>query len=465
MKITLVIPISTKAVNIIPSLGLGYLSTALRNNGYEVKYLDCVKEKIDFNAWGNKDFICSLGDVIGLQYFTCDYSSVVRMAEIAKDKNPKVKIIVGGPHVTGYPKCVLNKNIDFGFIGEAIIGLPQLLNEKFNNLSNIPGLVYKLESGRFQANPKKLIDNPDNFGFPAWDLIRPDQYPLLPHGTFSKGKKTCPMMTTFGCPYRCQYCAGKLSTGAKLRKRSVPHILNEIKLLHEQYGIDEIHFEDDNFTLNKQFAKDVCNKIITYKRETAIKDLWFACPNGVRLDSLDEELLRLMEKAGFYSFSIGVESGSNRILKKMGRNITKETIEEKVKLIARATNIKMTGFCMMGYPAETVEEMKETAAFTRRLPIHRVGYFNFHPLPGTPIFDELVSSGKIDENNIVWDQYQDNTISYCPDGTTLKQLKKIMEGSFRKFYLRPKIIYGCLKEINNLSQAKMLARRAFESFT
>ena len=139
-------------------------------------------------------------------------------------------------------------------------------------------------------------------------------------------------------------------------------------------------------------------------------------------------------------------------------------MREKIKLIARTTKIRMTGFCMMGYPTETLREMEETARFTRTLPIHRIQYGNFHPLPGTPIFDELVESGEINVEGIRWDRYQDNTISYSPKGVTPGQLKKKMSKSFTRFYFRPKIMWGLLTEIKSIGQAKILFKRAIESF-
>jgi radical SAM superfamily enzyme YgiQ (UPF0313 family) len=463
MKILLIRPISRKATNVMPLLGLGYLATALLKDGHEVEYLDCVRDKLTMRKWWERCRAGDVGDVIGIQYFTCDHQSVVRMSRIAKKYNPNVKIAVGGPHVSGNPKCILKENLDFGFVGEAIKGFPMLLKNNFKRLTRVPGLVYK-EKGMVRQNPNSFLENPDDFGIPAWDLIRPDKYPLMPHGSFSRGKKTCPIMATFGCPFNCQYCAGKKSTGAKLRKRSAENIMKEIKLLHSKFGIDEIHFEDDNFTLDKEFAKQVCLEIIKWKEEEKIEKFWFACPNGVRLETLDEELLRIMEEAGFYSFAVGIESGNDRILSKMGRRVTKEVIREKIELIAKTTKIRITGFCIMGYPTETLEEMEETAKFTRELPIHRVFYGNFHPLPGTPVYDWLISCGEIMERELNWNNFQDNTISYSPKGVSFQELKKMMEISFKKFYLRPKIILGLAGEIKNPRQAGILVKRAMESF-
>lgn len=456
MKILLVRPISEKATNIIPLLGLGYLAGALRRKGHEAKYLDCVKDKLNLLQF--IEFVReNKFDYIGFQVFSCDVTSTLNMICEAK-KMIDTKIVVGGPHISGKPDFILNDGIDYGFQGEAEIGFPMLVQGR--TLKEIPGLIYKKDKRLF-INEPKFEDNIDQFKV-AWDLIKPDTYPIAPHGSFVKTPPSCAIMTTRGCCFDCQYCAGKKSTGAKLRKRSIKNIMKEIKLLYNQYGIREIHIEDDNFTLDSHFVIDFCNAVTRWTLPNKI-NLSFACPNGVRLETLNEEVLMLMEEAGFYSFAVGIESGNNRILKKMNRNVTKEKIKEKIELIASKTNIRMTGFCMMGYPTETINEMEETASFTRSLPIHKVQYGNFHPLPGTPIYDELVKSG---EYNPVdkWDQYQDNTISYSPKGVTPEQLKKVMSKSFRKFYFRPKIVLGLLGEIKNWEQFKVLVKRGLESF-
>lgn len=457
MKVLLVKPISTKATNITPCLGLGYLATAIRKN-HRVKYLDCVKEKLSFEQFEQR--LKELQpDVLGIQFFTCDHSSVLRMASLAKQLG--CTVIVGGPHPSGIPQEALSHDcIDYGFQGEAELGFPLLLEalEKkgYSTFQSIPGLIYK-EKNDIKINPVRFMETFDEL--PAWDLIRPDNYPLAPHGSFCKAK-SAPIMVTRGCPFQCQYCAGKRSTGARLRKRPIENVITEIKMLHDQYGIKEIHIEDDNFTLDGEYAKEVCRAILKLDFK-----LHLACPNGVRLETLDEELLKLMEQAGFYSFAIGIESGNDRVLKKMGRHVTAEKMKAQIELIARVTKIRMTGFCMMGYPSETLAEMEDTATFTRTLPIHRVQYGNFHPLPGTPIFDELVREGEIDVSKIVWDRYQDNTISYSPKGVTPQQLKEEMSKAFKKFYFRPRIMWGLLNEIKSPQQAKILMKRALESFS
>ena len=111
-------------------------------------------------------------------------------------------------------------------------------------------------------------------------------------------------------------------------------------------------------------------------------DIVFALPNGIRLDTLDEDLLKLMERAGFYSVAVGIESGSNRVLKLMQKNLSKETIKEKTDLIKKCTAMTVTGFFMIGYPGETESEILETIDFAKSLNIDKASFMFVMPLPG-----------------------------------------------------------------------------------
>ena len=354
------------------------------------------------------------------------------------------------------------KNIDFAFCGEAEKGLAKLcsylIDKKGLSLEEIEGLVYR-KNNIICINDRKIINDIDEIDMPAWELINPNSYPHAPHGTFTKSLPSAPIITSRGCPYNCTYCSVKLNTGKKLRKRSPENIINEIELLVNKFGVKEIHIEDDNFTLDRERVIKFCSLI----KEKNIKINW-ACPNGVRLDTLDKELLKLMEETGCYSFAVGIESGSDKILKDMKRSITSDKIREKVELIASATKIKMTGFVILGYPTETMEDMKKTIKFVNSLPIHRAQYSNFLPLPGTEIFNDMLSAGTIRIEDMNWDNFQDNRIVFSPEGMTVKTLNNILKTAFRKFYFRPRIILNLIKEIHSINQFKFVLKRVFDIF-
>lgn len=463
MKCTLVRPPSFTTTTIIPNLGLGYLASVLLKAGHSVTIIDCAKARLDHE--GYREYLeREKPDVLGIQMFTCDFNSTKQCLDIAKQLNKRTVTIVGGPHPSGDPTGTMEElgNTDFAFTGEAEIGLPGLLeyieSKKEAWFKDIPGLIYR-DKGQVMINRQEGIGDLDSIPFPSWDLINPRTYPTAVHGSFSKSLPVAPIVTTRGCPFGCTYCAAKVINGRGFRSRSIDNIIAEIKYLQDKFGIKEIHIEDDNFTLMKPRVMDFCRRL---KEERIFID--WACPNGVRLDTLDEELLLTMEEAGCYSFAVGIESGSPKILQDMKKGTALETMIEKTKLIASVSKIRMTGFFIMGYPSETKDDMEKTIELAKRLPLHRAQFSNFLPLPGTEIYLNLIKNGRIEYKSIKWDSYRDNSIVYSPSGIAVKDLRRMMRKAFAGFYFRPSIIFGLLKEMHSFRQLKNVILRFFDTF-
>jgi radical SAM superfamily enzyme YgiQ (UPF0313 family) len=462
MKILLVRPPSFKMPIIIPNLGLGYLASVLRHNGHTVSLLDCAKTKTTHRQYRD----CLMDeqpDIVGIQMYTCDFSSARQCIEIAKTVNGKTVTIVGGPHPSGDPEGTMEiPGLDYAFVGEAESGLPRLLEYTRSAgqvaIDSIDGLVYR-QNGKIIKNKKGAIQNPDDIPFPGWDLINPQTYPAAPHGTFSKSLPVAPVITSRGCPFQCTYCGANVNTGRHFRKRSVENIVEEIKYLQKTFGIREFHIEDDNFTLDKARVMAFCHKL----KEENIKLHW-ACTNGVRLDTLDKELLQNMESAGCYSLAAGIESGSPRIINDMKRNETLDIMIEKINLIARETKIRITGFFMIGYPEETRNDIEKTIELAMKLPLHRAQFSNFLPLPGTEIYDRLIQRKEIAPDTLPWDLYQNNRVVYTPKNISPREMRRLMRKAFAAFYFRPRILWGLLKEIHSPGQFRTVVRRFFDVF-
>ncbi len=459
MNILLMLPLNRSNI-ITPSLGLGYLASVLRQNEHKVSILHCIKEKTSFedfeNYIKNNNF-----DAIGIQMFTYDFNNIKKYAKIIKQNTNSISF-VGGYHPSGDPIGTLEnlKDIDYAFVGEAEIGLPIFIKNlnklNKNNLEKIPNLVWR-DKDKIIVNKQEFVENLDSLPYPAWDLMDPREFPEAPHGAFIKSWPTAPIIITRGCPFQCTFCAGKTVTGNKVRKRSIVNVLDEIKFLMNNYGVKEFLIEDENFTFHKDLVLEFCNKVINQKL-----DINWSCPSGVRLDTLDEEMLQLMEKSGCHSLSVGIEFGSQRILDLTKKKLTLEKIKEKVDLF-RKTKIKVTGFFMMGYPTETKEDIEKTIKFSKQLKIDRAQFNSFMPLPGSEIYNKLLSEGKL--NNLDYNHFFVHDVSYIPEGLTENDMRKLRKKAFLSFYLRPKIILGLLKDIKNPKHFKFLFKRFFDSIS
>ena len=224
-----------------------------------------------------------------------------------------------------------------------------------------------------------------------------------------------------------------------------------IILLRDRYGVREFHVEDDNFTWKREY-------VITFCREIIERDLGlaFALPNGIRLDSLDREVLTLMERAGFYSLAVGIESGSDRVLKLMKKNLTREVIREKIELIKECTDMRVSGFFLIGYPGETAEEIGVTISFARELPLDLTSFLITMPLPGSPLWDDY---RKEDHQKINWEDFVPSRVIPGLSDIPPERLKQLQRKATLLFYLRPVIIAGILRELKRPNQYRIIGRR------
>ncbi|MDD5547593.1 MAG: radical SAM protein [Candidatus Pacebacteria bacterium] len=461
LKVLLMRP-DSRSDELIPPFGLGYLITAARKK-HDVEILDGIKEKLTPEKFREilKD---KKYDVIGIQIFTFHVISVKEYVKVIKEVLPEAKIVFGGPH----PSCAyanifqLFPNIDWAFRGEAEVGLAKLLDliaenkeADRNKLMEVPGLIWRID-GRTVANQQLFVEDLDELGMPSWDILKPNTYPLAPHGGFFKNYPIAPIIITRGCPFSCTYCAGYLVSGKKIRFRSVDKVMEEIKWLYNEYGIREIHIEDDNFTFNPDFVREFCRKM----KESGLGITW-TCPNGVRLDTLTEDLLLTMKDAGLYSISVGIESGSERILKEMKKSLTKDVIREKVSLIKKC-GLEISGFFIIGYPGETIKDITETIDFSIELGLKRAGFSLFKPFPGTEITRKLVESGELKEmSDEDWSRFVLADAVYAPQGFTREQMKGLRKKALRRFYFRPKIVIKFFSEVRNIQHLKIVLKRIY----
>ena len=459
MKIMLAVPVRPKHLDfwVIPPLGIGYIARALERVGYEVEILNCPKEKfslLDFEC----HFKTQIPDILGITMFSHDLQYAGKMFDIAKAHNKSTITVAGGPHPSCMPKETLGLflNLDFVVRGEGEVTVPRLievlsLREKLND---IPNLVWRDEAGNIVVNKQQHIENLDSLEMPAWNLMGLNSYPKVPPTLLFKKQPFAPISVTRGCPFSCTFCAAHIH-GRKIRSRSIDNVLMEIDLLYRDYGIREFYIVDDNFTADKAMVKKFCSEIINRKYDIA-----FCNPNGVRLDTLDMEMLTLMKKAGWYYLSVGIESGSQPVLNHMKKRNNITLVREKVSLIRKA-GLEVYGFFIIGYPTETFEDIKKTVNLALELDLIGANFSCFHPLPGTAIFEMLVQNGKIKREKFTElfnSTYAD--VAYSPDNNPVKTLKSIQRKAILRFYSRPRIIFKNLMYLKSVAHLRFLITRA-----
>ena len=381
------------------SLGLSYIAAVLAENRYEVKIYNAdyknsenyADQREIFDGYDNyKKTLSNLNhplwlevkenierytpDIVGITMLTGTYKSAENVGKIAKELNNDIEVVVGGTHPTVLPnETIKNDYFDYVVRGEGEYTFLDLV--KGTRIIDIPGLTYLNERGEIVHNhDREFIEDLDSHPFPSRDLYLNDAR-YMDYGY---------LMTGRGCPFECTFCASKKIWQGRVRFRSPENVVEEVKQVHNKYGTKLFYFVDDTFTLNKKRAQKICKLLIEENL-----DISWIC--DTRVDTIDEELLRLMKESGCARVKIGVESGSERILKMVRKKITKKQIREAVSQIKKE-GIDLTIYLMIGFPTETKAEMQETLDFARELDPTYYSLSILAPYPGTEIYDALIRS-------------------------------------------------------------------------
>lgn len=458
MKVLLVKPFGITD-EIIPPVSLGLLATHIRKY-HSVKILDALKEGLNGAAVAKMVKSEDI-DVVGFQIWTKDIHNVREISNIIKSLRPDTKIIVGGIHPTVLPEGTMRffgKSIDFAYQGEGEIGFKMFLDAIESGegpvaMKKVPGLVWK-DGHDIKVNNNKLNENLDSLGFPAWDLIPPSTYPKAPHGAFYRNFPIAPIIITRGCPFPCTYCSASILSDGKLRSRSVEHVIEELKMLYHKFGVREFQIEDDNFTLNRKYVYQFCERLLSENL-----NLTWSFPNGVRLDTIDRKLLKLMKRAGCYALNFGIESGSQRILNMIKKKLTLDQIAEQLTLV-HEEGYEIGGFFILGFPTETREEIEDTIRFACTLPLDRIAVSYFQPFPKTHLYQELIEKGEINEDWVNQQSLSLQGISYVPQTITAIELRQFRTKMLKRFYFRVRPFLKMLSQFRSPSHSYYIIKRS-----
>ncbi|MCD6589048.1 MAG: B12-binding domain-containing radical SAM protein [Candidatus Fermentibacteraceae bacterium] len=451
MRVTLFYPPRPggEGTNLVPPIGLLYLGAVLEKAGHRVVLLDFAligksgKELVE-------DVVDSRPDVLMISAFTSDVFIMKPVMVALREALPGTKIWLGGPHAScvGAAAFLDFPQMDAVFLGEA----EESVLEAILFPEEAPqGVVY---SGSDPATViPRQIEDLSVLPLPAWHLAPPSKYRGLPNGVVLKKLPYAPILTTRGCPYRCTFCAGFRVTGRRIRHRPLDQVWEEIDLLVSEYGVAEIHIEDDNFTFDRAYAKEFCRIAISRKLPVL-----FSTPNGVRLDALDDELLSLMREAGWYVVHCGIESGSDRILKKIKKATTTSSIKSSIDLI-HSQGLPVAAYFILGIPGETEKEIQETIRFSRTSGVEWAQFACFLPIPGSPDGDSFLEN--TDMVSTGWEAFHNSACPAPPFPLSAERLKQLQRKAFLRFYLRPGQIFRTTRLLFHRDTFFRIIRRVF----
>jgi radical SAM superfamily enzyme YgiQ (UPF0313 family) len=386
--------------NFGPPLGLGYIAAVLEKNGYDVKIIDPnpLKLTIDNLLMQIKK---ENPTIVGISCISANRFEAFELAENIKKEMPEVMIVMGGTHVTFLAKQILDRipQIDIIVRGEGEITMLDLVRstETDKNFHNVKGISFR-ENGEIITNPDRpYIENLDSLPFPAFHLMPLDKYFLSTDCKKEiKSLKHCTMVASRGCLMSCVFCSTSVFWGKKFRARSPENVLDEIEYLIKNYGIEHIQFFDDSFAMNPKRAKKICQGIID--RGYNIKFIIMG-----RVDTMDDELILLLKKAGCHRIDFGLETGSDEIMKNINKKIKLPNVERTFKKCKEA-GIEVRAFIMMSLPGEREDDVKMTIDFVKKIHIDYMTTAITSLNPGSELYNRAKSNGMVDDN--IWFNYK-----------------------------------------------------------
>lgn len=437
----------TKYYYKLPSLGIGYIAAVLLAKGYDVTLIDgsISAEEISDQA---ESIVSMRPDIVGFYCISENFAHIMQILRIVKSKSPSSITVIGGPHVYGLPEQGMGFDwIDYAFWGEAEIAFLQFIESrsKPSLLGQIDGLIYRY-NGAVTINPMAIVDDLDALPLPARHLYPPLKR-YRPSILAYRRLPATGIITSRGCAHKCIFChSGK--GHFRLRFHSAEYVVEEMKKLKEDFGINELVIFDDTFLINKKRVVRICEDMI---RENL--NLSWSC--NARVNNLDKKLLRLIKKAGCWMIQVGVESGNPSILRKIKKGITLKQVEQGCKL-AYDEGLEVKAYFIMGHPGETIETLDDTIRFMNRLPIHYASINFMTPLPGTELWDVAEDCGAINKRQLEKINYLSDTPAFVPYGLNEETLVSKLREAYLRFYLNPVTVFRHIKKLKRVEDVRKI---------
>jgi radical SAM superfamily enzyme YgiQ (UPF0313 family) len=422
-----------------------YVAAVLEREKHVVRVLDT---QLNENATKVAEDVALLRpDIIGITATTPQITLALAIAGEIK-KRLKVPVVLGGVHPTVMPEETLGfDSVDFVVLGEGEETMPELCRriQDGESVSEVKGIGYKRHGKLRFTSIRPLIEELDDVPFPARHHLRSRWYFAPPRMRGVWTKSTATIITSRGCPFQCLFCSSHLMFGRRVRRRSPENVVEELEHLRHEFGIDSIWFVDDTFTVDQKWVMQFCDLLI----KKGLHNLVWGCQ--ARADTLEPYTLQLMKQAGCVQVDIGVESGSDRVLKILKKGITVEQIEKAFK-ICKEAGVQTFASFILGTPGETSEDIKKTEALIDKITPDYSEFFYATPYPGTDLYVLAQKHGVFDKD-IPYHQWLASKQTDKPImtiGVTQEELirtrsrlhNKVIWRNYRTMLRRPKFIVG-----------------------
>ena len=434
MKITLVNPPYPQSVHSHPPfipLGLAYLGAVAKKAGHQVTIIDCQAEKLTYETFRER-IAQTPSDIIGVTATTLLYKSAMKLMNIAKQTQPQAATMLGGSHGTFWDENALNEypSLDVVVRREGEQTFVELLEklQTQSSLSNVLGITYRNGDKITRNADRPFLQDLDSLPFPAHHLLPLEK---LKHN----GKILFPLVTSRGCVYWCDFCSTVRMFGRGYRMRSPKNVVDEMQLIHHKYGVDQVTFYDDAFTVDRNRVMKICEELHSRK-------LHMTWDCGTRVDMVDRELMKTMRGAGCIAVWLGVESGSEAILGAMNKKIKLDQTRLAYKT-AHEVGLMTIANTVLGFPGETEETAKATIRLIKELNPDDVGFYVATPYPGTPMYEQVVKKSWLRVTD--FDKYDTAGPTFETPWLSMEKLADLRSKAYQEFYLRPGYVFKMMR--------------------
>ncbi len=351
-----------------PAIGIASVAGYLIKNGVECSVIDGKLSRLSVDDT-IQEIIGRRPRILGLTAMTHMIVTAHRIASAVKAQCPDTIIVLGGFHASFLPERTLREfpSFDYIVVGEGEIAFHKFVRAVFDggDPAEIQGIAGR-RGGAIRVNGRgEIADNLDDLGMPAWELFpRARMYPV---------------MSQRGCPFGCNFCSRPY--GRKVRRRSVPHVIAEIKRNIEQFGCTVTDFYDETFTVNKKHAAELCRAIIAEGINRKVR-FWAY----VHANTIDLPTARLLKEANFSSVGFGVESGNPQIMARMKKNVGPEDVLRAARVL-REAGLDFAAYFIIGHPNETRETAWDTIRLAAKVNPNSVAIGLMVPYPGSEIWE------------------------------------------------------------------------------
>jgi len=420
-----------KTVALRPPIDLMYVAGAFESVGCDCRLIDYPADEFGWDHL-ERELREWAPDLLVMSITTPSLDADLKAAHLARQVNPATLTVAKGAHFNTLDIDTVEACPDLDLVIRGEYELTAMDLGRGRPLSEIEGITWRdRDSGRVTRNPPRpLTSDLDALPFPARHLVNNELY-VRP----DTGQAQTTLVTNRGCPFTCSYCLAQQVSGSKNRYRSVENVMDEIRECVERYGIRNFLFRSDLFTQNRKWVVRLCQAILEAKL-----DIEWVCNS--RVDTIDEETLGWMKRAGCWILAFGTESGNQDTLDRIRKKATVDQAYQAIAMTRRA-GIKSSVYLLFGLPWDSDATLREQADFARALDPDYLEIFFVYPFPGTTMYDESVEAGLLRPGQIPREAYGEPAMA--TKHLTVEELVAWRKRALREFYFRPGYIWRTLR--------------------